>query len=195
MIVYNTQNYWVFGLKAVTDPVSETLCILVSRIQDDVQSSKTLNILISLVKQFCICTQSSCSSEVQWVGNMEFYFRRCFEKSAVCYRNSAVADLLVSDSSLGVYIYIFVDILKCSCVWFHHNNICQGVQVLKLLKLHIEEPEHYLQLTFSWLQLILTGGPRVFRTEGYVYLNTYFKFLLLTLVIFPSFLQFCREVG
>jgi hypothetical protein len=44
---------------------------------------------------------------------------------------------------------------------------------------------------FSLLRLIV--GPRVFRTEEYVYLNTYFKFLLLTFAVFPSFLQFCRE--
>jgi hypothetical protein len=42
-MVYNTQNYWVFGLRPTsgvletrkhteTDPVSETLCFLVSRI-------------------------------------------------------------------------------------------------------------------------------------------------------------------
>jgi hypothetical protein len=66
MMVYNTQNYWVFGLfpassiletrkhvsetgsvsvlphlRMETDPVSETSCFLVSRILDDGKSPKT----------------------------------------------------------------------------------------------------------------------------------------------------------
>jgi hypothetical protein len=55
-MVYNTQNYWVYGLCLLsvilkitrehnvleTDPVSETLCSLVIfRISDDGQSPKT----------------------------------------------------------------------------------------------------------------------------------------------------------
>jgi hypothetical protein len=53
-MVYNSQNYWVFGLhpssgilKTVehnileTDPVSKTLCSLVFRIPDDGQCPKT----------------------------------------------------------------------------------------------------------------------------------------------------------
>jgi hypothetical protein len=52
-MVYNTQNYWVFGLcpsfriletrkhnVSETDPVSEKLCFPVSRIRDDGQSAK-----------------------------------------------------------------------------------------------------------------------------------------------------------
>jgi hypothetical protein len=52
-MVYNTQNYWVFGLfpssrsleirkhdASETDPVSETSCFLVSRIPDDGRSTK-----------------------------------------------------------------------------------------------------------------------------------------------------------
>jgi hypothetical protein len=49
-MVYNTRNYWVFGvfptppnsdLRTETNPVSETLCYLVFRIPDDGQSPKT----------------------------------------------------------------------------------------------------------------------------------------------------------
>jgi hypothetical protein len=48
-MVYNTRDYWVFGLcpssgihlRTETDPVSETLCSLVFRIPDDGQNPKT----------------------------------------------------------------------------------------------------------------------------------------------------------